>query len=94
MTEPLLRVEDLYKSFGSLEVLTGIDTTLERGHKTAVIGPSGCGKSTMLRCINYMETPSSGHIYLDGELLPRPAATSTWTASCSARSRSTAAPSA
>jgi polar amino acid transport system ATP-binding protein len=68
MAEPLLRVEDLYKSFGSLEVLTGVDTTLERGHKTAVIGPSGCGKSTMLRCINYMETPSSGHIYLDGEL--------------------------
>jgi polar amino acid transport system ATP-binding protein len=68
MVEPLLRVENLYKSFGSLEVLTGVDTTLERGHKTAVIGPSGCGKSTMLRCINYMEAPSSGHIYLDGEL--------------------------
>ncbi len=68
MSQPLLQVEDLYKSFGSLEVLTGVSTTLERGHKTAVIGPSGCGKSTMLRCINYMETPSSGHIYLDGEL--------------------------
>ena len=68
MSEPLLRVEDLHKSFGSLQVLTGVDTTLERGHKTAVIGPSGCGKSTLLRCINYMETPSSGHIYLDGEL--------------------------
>jgi polar amino acid transport system ATP-binding protein len=67
MPEPLLRVEDLYKSFGSLEVLRGLNTTLERGHKTAVIGPSGCGKSTMLRCINYMETPTSGHIYLDGE---------------------------
>ena len=68
MAEPLLRVEKLYKSFGSLEVLKGVDTTLERGHKTAIIGPSGCGKSTMLRCINYMETPTSGHIYLDGEL--------------------------
>ncbi len=68
MAEPLLRVEDLYKSFGNLEVLTGVSTTLERGHKTAVIGPSGCGKSTLLRCINYMETPTSGHIYLDGEL--------------------------
>lgn len=42
--------------------------TLERGRKTAIIGPSGCGKSTLLRCINYMETPSSGHVYLDGEL--------------------------
>ena len=68
MAEPLLRVEKLYNSFGSLEVLKGVDTTLERGHKTAIIGPSGCGKSTMLRCINYMETPTSGHIYLDGEL--------------------------
>ena len=68
MSQPLLQVQDLYKSFGSLEVLSGVSTTLERGHKTAVIGPSGCGKSTMLRCINYMETPSSGHIYLDGEL--------------------------
>ena len=68
MAEPLLRVEDLHKSFGSLEVLKGVSTTLERGHKTAVIGPSGCGKSTLLRCINYMETPSSGHIYLDGDL--------------------------
>ena len=68
MAEPLLRVEKLYKSFGSLEVLKGVDTTLNRGHKTAIIGPSGCGKSTMLRCINYMEAPTSGHIYLDGEL--------------------------
>jgi len=68
MAEPLLRVEGLHKSFGSLEVLKGVSTTLERGHKTAIIGPSGCGKSTMLRCINYMETPSEGHIYLDGEL--------------------------
>jgi polar amino acid transport system ATP-binding protein len=69
MSEPLLKVEDLYKSFGSLEVLKGVSTALERGHKTAVIGPSGCGKSTLLRCINFMETPTSGHIYLDGELV-------------------------
>ncbi len=69
MAEPLLRVEGLHKSFGSLEVIKGVDMTLERGHKTAIIGPSGCGKSTMLRCINYMETPTRGHVYLDGELL-------------------------
>ena len=68
MSNPLLRVENLHKSFGALEVLKGVDMTLDRGHKTAIIGPSGCGKSTMLRCINYMEVPSSGHIYLDGEL--------------------------
>jgi len=69
MAEPLLRVEDLHKSFGSLEVLKGVSTTLQRGQKTAIIGPSGCGKSTMLRCINYMETPNRGHIYLDGDLV-------------------------
>jgi polar amino acid transport system ATP-binding protein len=68
MSEPLLRVEDLHKSFGQLEVLAGVDMALERGHKTAIIGPSGCGKSTLLRCINYMETPTSGHIYLEDEL--------------------------
>jgi polar amino acid transport system ATP-binding protein len=68
MADHLLRVEGLHKHFGSLEVLKGIDTSLQRGHKTAVIGPSGCGKSTMLRCINYMETPSEGHIYLEDEL--------------------------
>ena len=69
MAEPLLRVEDLYKSFGELQVLNGVSMTLERGHKTAIIGPSGCGKSTLLRCINYLEVPTSGHIHLDGELL-------------------------
>ena len=69
MAEPLLRVEDLHKSFGTLKVLEGVGMTLERGHKTALIGPSGCGKSTMLRCINYLETPTSGHIWLDGELI-------------------------
>ena len=68
MAEPLLRVEELHKNFGELEVLKGVEVTLQRGHKTAIIGPSGCGKSTLLRCINYMETPTSGHIHLDGEL--------------------------
>ena len=68
MAEPLLCVEDLHKSFGHLDVLNGVGITLDRGHKTAIIGPSGCGKSTLLRCINYMETPTRGHIYLDGEL--------------------------
>lgn len=68
MTEALLRVEDLHKNFGPLQVLKGVDMTLDRGQKTAIIGPSGCGKSTLLRCINYMEVPTSGHVFLDGEL--------------------------
>jgi len=68
MENALLRVENLHKRFGTLEVLKGVNMALDRGHKTAIIGPSGCGKSTMLRCINYMETPTAGHVYLDGEL--------------------------
>ncbi len=68
VSDPLLQVENLHKSFGKLDVLKGIDMEMHRGHKTAIIGPSGCGKSTMLRCINYMEIPTSGHIRLDGEL--------------------------
>ncbi len=66
--KPLMRVEGLHKSFGSLDVLKGVDMALERGRKIAIVGPSGCGKSTLLRCINYMEIPTAGHIYLDGEL--------------------------
>ena len=68
MDSPLLVVENLQKSFGSLDVLMGIDLELKRGEKIAIIGPSGCGKSTCLRCVNYLEVPNSGHIYLDGEL--------------------------
>ena len=68
MHSPLLRLENIHKNFGDLEVLKGIDLTLEKGKKVAVIGPSGCGKSTLLRCINYMEIPSSGHVYMEGEL--------------------------
>ncbi len=64
----LLIVENLHKSFGELNVLNGIDLTLERGERIALIGPSGCGKSTCLRCVNYLETPTQGHVYLDGEL--------------------------
>ncbi len=68
MTEPLLKVENLHKSFGSLDVLVGIDLDLDKGEKIALIGPSGCGKSTCLRCVNFLEIPNKGHIYLDGEL--------------------------
>lgn len=69
MQDELLVIENLHKSYGALEVLKGIDLTLKPGEKVALIGPSGCGKSTCLRCVNYLETPTSGHIYLEGELL-------------------------
>lgn len=67
--QALLRIEDLRKSFGSVEVLRGVSLSLDQGRKIAVLGPSGSGKSTMLRCINHLEVPTSGHVWLDGELI-------------------------
>ena len=68
-SEPLLRIVDLHKRFGALEVLSGIDLEVARGEKVSIIGPSGSGKTTLLRCINYLEKPSSGRIYIDGTLI-------------------------
>jgi polar amino acid transport system ATP-binding protein len=65
-TEPLLRLEAIYKQFGSLEVLHGIDLRVSSGEVVAIIGPSGSGKSTLLRCINLLEPPTSGRIVLAG----------------------------
>lgn len=67
--KPLVRIIDLHKSFGSLEVLKGIDIEVARGEKLSIIGPSGSGKTTLLRCINYLEKPTSGHIYIDDKLI-------------------------
>jgi polar amino acid transport system ATP-binding protein len=67
--DPLLRIVDLHKSFGELEVLCGVSTDVARGEKLSIIGPSGSGKTTLLRCINYLEKPTSGHIYIDGKLI-------------------------
>ena len=69
MAAPLLRIVDLHKRFGELEVLTGIDLEVARGEKVSIIGPSGSGKTTLLRCINYLEKPSAGQIYIDGKLI-------------------------
>ena len=62
-----IRVDDLHKSFGAHEVLKGVSLTAREGDVVAVIGGSGSGKSTMLRCINFLETPSSGRIAIAGE---------------------------
>ena len=62
LRHPLLRIEHLSKSFGAHEVLRDIDFTVYRGDVISVIGSSGSGKSTLLRCINLLETPSSGEI--------------------------------
>ncbi|GAW36898.1 histidine transport ATP-binding protein HisP [Roseovarius sp. A-2] len=66
MTE-LIRVEGLHKSFGTLDVLKGIDLQVNAGETMVLLGSSGSGKSTLLRCINFMETPTSGRVYLNGE---------------------------
>lgn len=57
-----IRIENLHKSFGDLEVLKGISMTAHKGDVVAIIGGSGSGKSTLLRCINFLETPNSGNI--------------------------------
>jgi polar amino acid transport system ATP-binding protein len=67
--DPLLKIVDLHKSFGSLEVLQGVSIDVARGEKLSIIGPSGSGKTTLLRCVNYLEKPTSGHIYVDGTLI-------------------------
>ena len=64
--EPVLRIEKLEKSFGSLKVLKGIDLDVNQGEVVCIIGASGSGKSTLLRCINLLEEADSGHIWFDG----------------------------
>lgn len=66
---PVLRAERIQKRYGNNEVLKGISLTVERGDVLCLIGPSGSGKSTFLRCINQLETPDSGFIYVDAELV-------------------------
>ncbi|MCL9814227.1 amino acid ABC transporter ATP-binding protein [Natranaeroarchaeum aerophilus] len=63
-TAPLLRIEDLWKSYGDEEVLRGVDLDIERGDVEVLVGPSGSGKSTLLRCVNRLTEVDSGHIYL------------------------------
>jgi polar amino acid transport system ATP-binding protein len=67
VTQPLLKVECLRKSFGSHEVLSGIDLEVHEGDVTCIVGPSGSGKSTLLRCLNQLEKLTSGAVFLKGE---------------------------
>ncbi len=71
-TKPIIEVKDLKKSFGELEVLKGINTEVQKGEVVVVIGPSGSGKSTFLRCLNLLETPTAGSIYVDGTEITDP----------------------
>ena len=65
----ILEVKGINKCFGQTEVLKGIDFTLEKGQALAIIGPSGSGKTTLLRCLTYLETPDSGTISVNGEVI-------------------------
>ena len=65
--DPIIKIEQLEKSFGDLHVLKGIDLEVDRGEVVCIIGASGSGKSTLLRCINLLEEADSGHIWFDGQ---------------------------
>lgn len=69
MTTPMVLAERVHKSFGKLEVLKGIDLTIEAGTVCCLLGPSGSGKSTFLRCINHLEKVDAGRLSVDGELV-------------------------
>ncbi|APT92615.1 arginine ABC transporter ATP-binding protein [Corynebacterium phocae] len=69
MKHPMIRAENVHKSFGQLEVLKGINMTVEQGEVACLLGPSGSGKSTFLRCCNHLETVTAGRLYIDGEII-------------------------
>ena len=64
--DKIIEIRDLHKHFGSVEAVNGVTLDVHRGEVVVIIGPSGSGKSTLLRCINHLETPTSGHILIDG----------------------------
>lgn len=69
MTDNIIEIKNLYRYFGKVKALDGISLKVKRGSVVVVIGPSGSGKSTMLRCINHLEIPTRGEIWVDGVLL-------------------------
>jgi polar amino acid transport system ATP-binding protein len=69
MSGPMVKAEEVHKSFGRLEVLTGVSMEVQPGEVVCMLGPSGSGKSTFLRCINHLEKIDSGRLSVDGELV-------------------------
>jgi polar amino acid transport system ATP-binding protein len=66
MAEPMIRLEGIHKRFGELEVLRGVDIQVGKGEVVCILGPSGSGKSTLLRCVNLLEPPERGEIFIEG----------------------------
>jgi polar amino acid transport system ATP-binding protein len=71
-TQAIVRIKNLHKSFGTLEVLKGVDLEVHKGEVVVVLGPSGSGKSTMLRCINKLEEPTNGEIWFEDTEITNP----------------------
>ncbi|MCD7812927.1 MAG: amino acid ABC transporter ATP-binding protein [Lachnospiraceae bacterium] len=63
----MIKLENINKYFGDLHVLKDVNLEVQEGEKLVIIGPSGSGKSTTVRCMNFLETPTSGHVYIDGQ---------------------------
>jgi len=66
MADPMIKLEGIHKRFGALEVLKGVDLHVAKGEVVCILGPSGSGKSTFLRCVNLLEPPEKGDIYIEG----------------------------
>jgi polar amino acid transport system ATP-binding protein len=66
MATNMILVEDLHKYFGDIEAVKAVDLTIKRGEVVVIVGPSGSGKSTVLRCINHLEEPTAGRVFIDG----------------------------
>ncbi len=67
MADPILQLKQIHKSYGPLEVLKGVDLDVAKGEVVCILGPSGSGKSTLLRCVNLLEPPEQGEIFLEGK---------------------------
>jgi polar amino acid transport system ATP-binding protein len=67
MAEPMVKLQGICKRFGDLEVLKGVDIDIAKGEVVCILGPSGSGKSTLLRCVNLLEPPEEGDIYIEGK---------------------------
>lgn len=65
----MIKLRNVHKTFGHLEVLKGIDLEVAKGEKLVIIGPSGSGKSTLIRCMNGLEEVTKGEVYIDGQLM-------------------------